>query len=160
MKAWTMFVGILMLGATCQARLGEVEQQVAQRYGAPQSCADPSPKQGYRVCHYESQGLEIVVHYGTSKQSREGRSAAGLSLWESYTSPGTLSEDAVQTILDANKGASVWSHGEDKVDNDTGNYRLWKTADHTRVAKLFTRQDRKRQLVVEWVDVTPPPKGF
>lgn len=149
-----------MLGSTCQARLGEIEQQIEQRYGTPQSCVDASSNEVYRICHYESQGLKIVVHYGTFRQSRDGRSAAGLSLWESYTAPGALSEAAVQTILDANKGSSTWSHGEDKVDNNTGNYREWRTADHTRVAKLFARKDGKRQLVVEWLEVTPPPTGF
>jgi hypothetical protein len=104
--------------------------------------------------------MEIVVHYGTANQLRDGRSAAGLSLRESYTTPGGFGEDAVRTILDANGGTSTWSHGDDKVDNDLGNYRVWKTVDGTRVAKLFTRQDRKRQLTIEWIDVTPPPRGF
>ena len=160
MKAWTTFVGILLIAATCQARLGEIEQQVIQRYGAAKSCTDPASKEGYRVCHYESQGLEIVVHYGTTQQSRGGRSAAGLSLWESYTASGVFGEDAVKTILDANKGASAWSRPEDKSDSQLGNYRTWRTDDHSRIAKLFTRQDQRRELTVEWVDVTPPPTGF
>jgi hypothetical protein len=160
MKTWVTFVAVLLIGFTCQARLGEVGRQVGERYGAPKSCTDPTPTEAYRVCHYQSQGMEIVVHYGTAKQSRDGRSADGLSLWESYTVPGAFGEDAVQTILDANKGASVWSRPEDRADNELGNYRVWKTADRARVAKLFTRKDGKRELAVEWIDVTAPPTGF
>jgi hypothetical protein len=160
MKTWTTLIAMLLIGFACQAHLGEIQRQIGQRYGAPKSCANPSPTNEYQVCRYEAQGMEIVVHYGTAKQSRDGRSADGLSLWESYTAPGAFGEDAVQTILDANKGASTWSRGEEKVDNDLGSYRFWRTVDRSRVAKLFTRKDGKRQLTVEWVDVTPPPTGF
>ncbi len=160
MKAWVTFVGLLMIGFTCQARLGEDERQVGERYGAPKSCTNPTPTNEYRVCRYQSQGLEIVVRYGTAKQSRDGRSAAGLSLWENYIVPGAFSEDAVQTILNDNRGTSGWSRGESRVDKDFGNYRLWRTVDRGRIARLFTRQDGKRELTIEWIDVTPPPTGF
>ena len=62
--------------------------------------------------------------------------------------------------FDANKGTSTWSRIEEKIDNNSGTYRTWKTKDGTRFAKLFARPDHRMQLNVIWLDVAPPPKGF
>ena len=160
MKLLMLFVAVLLLGSICQARLGEIEQQSAQRFGPPTTCHDPGTNEVYRVCEYQSQGLEISVHYGTAQISRESKSVAGLSLWESYTASQVFSETAVEAILDANKGTSTWSRTEEKTDNNSGTYHTWKTKDGTRFAKLFVRPDHRMQLNIVWLDVASPPKGF
>jgi len=160
MKHLTLFVAVLFCGSVCQARLGEIEQQSAQRYGSPTACHDPGTNENYRVCDYQSQGLDISVHYGTAQTTRDSKPVPGLSLWESYTAAQVFSEGAVDAILDANKGSSIWSRTEEKPDNNSVPSRTWKTKDGTRFAKLFTRPDHRMQLNVVWLDVAPPPKGF
>ena len=56
MKAWVTFVGLLMIGFTCQARLGEDERQpqVASRVtalqgGIPGTMAPPTVDMGTRM---------------------------------------------------------------------------------------------------------------
>lgn len=118
----------LLIGATAQARIGESEDQINARYGAPITVlASSGGESGVTKC-YASDRFSIAVTYLHRKSVRE-------IVTKKDNSKITAAE--ISSLLEANADGSVWNaQGLGAETNVTSGVQQWRSA-HGRARVAF-----------------------
>jgi len=97
--------------SSAQARLGETPEQIEKRFGKTiglYGIPSQGPDSGLQQEGFKTQGFDILVLF------------THISIGETYTWQGRLSEDQIQTLLMANSEGHHW-----KELHSGGPYRFW-----------------------------------
>ena len=135
MKRLVLLSLLLLFGAasTARARLGETPDQIVARFGngGPLAIIQNGPLKDLRQQNFQKQGFDIQVIF------------TDISVGETYTAGGKLTEDQVQALLAANNEGHPW-----KEFQWNGN-RYWDRDDGAKAQLINNQFAFKSKLLVD-----------